>query len=44
MKTRIAVIDKQQLLLGPVEVAIEDLKKKIDELKPITALIGSDQL
>ncbi len=37
VKTRIPVIDKQQLLLGPVEVAIEDLQKKIDELKATTA-------
>ena len=36
VKTRISVIDKQQLILGPVEVAIEDLQKKIDELKNST--------
>ena len=36
VKTRIPVIDKQQIILGPVEVAIEDLQKKIDELKLAT--------
>ena len=36
VKTRIKVIDKQQVILGPVEVAIEDLQKKIDELKNAT--------
>lgn len=33
VKTRIPVIDKQQIILKPVEVAIEDLQKKIDELR-----------
>ncbi|RNA40850.1 dedicator of cytokinesis 7 [Brachionus plicatilis] len=36
VKTRVAVIDKQQFVLGPVEVAVEDLQKKIDELKSAT--------
>ncbi|CAF0831727.1 unnamed protein product [Brachionus calyciflorus] len=36
VKTRIPVIDKSQFVLGPVEVAIEDLQKKIDELKNAT--------
>lgn len=36
VKTRIPVIDKQQIILGPVEVAVEDLSKKIDELKNAT--------
>ena len=36
VKTRVAVIDKQQFVLGPVQVAVEDLQKKIDELKCAT--------
>jgi len=36
LKTRIPVIDKTQIVLTPVEVAIEDLQKKIDELKLAT--------
>jgi hypothetical protein len=42
VKTRIPVIDKQQITLGPVEVAIEDLQKKIDELKNATNQEPSD--
>lgn len=42
VKTRIPVIDKQQVILGPVEVAIEDLQKKIDELKTATTQDPAD--
>lgn len=37
LKTRIPVIERQQIVLTPVEVAIEDLQKKIDELKLATS-------
>jgi len=36
------VIDKQQIILNPVEVAVEDLQKKIEELKSAIAQEPSD--
>jgi dedicator of cytokinesis protein 6/7/8 len=42
VKTRIAVIDKQQITLVPVEVAIEDLQKKVDELRVATGQEPAD--
>ncbi len=42
VKLRIPVIDKQQIILKPVEVAIEDLQKKIEELKNATAQEPAD--
>lgn len=33
VKTRIGIIDREQLTLSPIEVAIEDLQKKTDELR-----------
>jgi dedicator of cytokinesis protein 6/7/8 len=33
VKTRIAIIDRERLILSPIEVAIEDLQKKTDELR-----------
>ncbi|CAF0863036.1 unnamed protein product [Rotaria sordida] len=33
VKTRTGVIDRERLILSPIEVAIEDLQKKTDELR-----------
>jgi hypothetical protein len=33
VKTRIGIIDRERLILSPIEVAIEDLQKKTDELR-----------
>lgn len=33
VKTRVAIIDRERLILSPIEVAIEDLQKKTDELR-----------
>lgn len=33
VKTRIPIIDRERLILSPIEVAIEDLQKKTDELR-----------
>ena len=33
VKTRTAIIDRERLILSPIEVAIEDLQKKTDELR-----------
>jgi len=33
VKTRIPIIDRERLVLSPIEVAIEDLQKKTDELR-----------
>lgn len=33
VKTRVAIIDRERLVLSPIEVAIEDLQKKTDELR-----------
>ncbi len=42
VKLRIPVIDKQQIILSPVEVAVEDLQKKIEELRSATAQEPAD--
>ncbi|CAF0999435.1 unnamed protein product [Rotaria magnacalcarata] len=33
VKTRVGIIDRERLILSPIEVAIEDLQKKTDELR-----------
>jgi hypothetical protein len=33
VKTRIGIIDRERLILSPIEVAIEDLQKKTDEIR-----------
>ncbi len=36
MKTRIQVVDRKQVVLKPIEVAIEDIQNKIQELEAAT--------
>ncbi|CAF1065794.1 unnamed protein product [Didymodactylos carnosus] len=42
VKTRISVIEREQLILTPIEVAIEDIQKKTDELKVSTTQEPAD--
>lgn len=37
MKTRLRIIDREQTVLTPIEVAIEDVQKKTRELAAATA-------
>lgn len=37
VKTRVTVQDRQQLVLSPIEVAIEDVQKKTNELELATS-------
>lgn len=42
LKTRIRVIAREQLILSPIEVAIEDLQKKTNELCAATKIEPPD--
>ncbi|CAD5210255.1 unnamed protein product [Bursaphelenchus okinawaensis] len=42
MKTRVRVVDKEQKVLSPIEVAIEDVQKKTRELNAATSIQPAD--
>jgi uncharacterized protein YkvS len=42
IKTRILVVDNKQIVLTPIEVAIEDVQKKIHELEAATTQVPPD--
>ncbi len=42
VKTRIQVVDRKQVVLTPIEVAIEDVQKKIQELESAITQVPPD--